>query len=122
MKKENIQTRNRKPNTKRNESFSSKDKDPFSYGLLMKNEPAFNGYHVQSAAAAMAVNSGSSSPSSSAAYAAAAAFHPLFSSSMLSSIGTTGTSTSSSSNSSSPIKSSYMPNQQHHVGVYAPYF
>lgn len=87
----------------------------------MKNEPAFNGYHAQAAAAAMAVNSGSSSPSSSAAYAAAAAFHPLFSSSMLSSIGTTGTSTSSSSTSSSPIKSSYMTNQQH-VGVYAPYF
>ncbi|CAF1637059.1 unnamed protein product [Adineta ricciae] len=121
LKKENIQTRNRKPNSKRNESCSSKDKDPFPYGLLMKNEAAFNGYHAQ-AAAAMAVNSGSSSPSSSAAYAAAAAFHPLFSTSMLSSIGTTGTSTSSSSTSSSPIKSSYMPSQQHHVGVYPPYF
>ncbi|CAF3393499.1 unnamed protein product [Rotaria sp. Silwood1] len=122
LKKENIQTRNRKPNTKRNESSTSKDKDSFSYGLLMKNEPTFNGYHAHAAAAAMAVNSGSSSPSSSAAYAAAAAFHPLFSTSMLSSIGTTGTSTSSSSTSSSPIKSSYMTNQQHHVGVYAPYF
>ncbi|CAF1098542.1 unnamed protein product [Rotaria sordida] len=122
LKKENIQTRNRKPNTKRNESCSSKDKDSFSYELLMKNEPTFNGYHAQAAAAAMAVNSGSSSPSSSAAYAAAAAFHPLFSTSMLSSIGTTGTSTSSSSTSSSPIKPSYMTNPQHHVGVYAPYF
>ncbi|CAF2206448.1 unnamed protein product [Rotaria magnacalcarata] len=121
LKKESIQTRNRKPNTKRNESYSSKDKDAFSYGLLMKNEAAFNDYHAQAAAAAMAVNSGSSSPSSSAAYAAAAAFHPLFSTSMLSSIGTTGTSTSSSSTSSSPIKSSYMGHQQH-VGVYAPYF
>ncbi len=119
LKKENIQTRNRKPNTKRNGSSSSKDKDPFPYGLLMKNEATFNGYHAQAAAAAMAVNSGSSSPSSSAAYAAAAAFHPLFSTSMLSSI---GTSTSSSSPSSSPIKSSYMTNQQHHVGVYPPYF
>ncbi len=121
LKKENIQTRNRKPNTKRHESCS-KEKDPFPYGFLMKNEPTFNGYHAQAAAAAMAVNSGSSSPSSSAAYAAAAAFHPLFSSSMLSSIGTTGTSTSSSSTSSSPIKSSYMTNQQHHIGVYPPYF
>lgn len=122
MKKENIQTRNRKPNSKRNESCSSKDKDSFPYGFLMKNEPTFNGYHAQAAAAAMTVNSGSSSPSSSAAYAAAAAFHPLFSTSMLSSIGTTGTSTSSSSASSSPIKPSYMANQQHHVGVYNPYF
>ncbi len=121
MKKENIQTRNRKPSSKRNEMSTSKDKDPFPYGLLMKNEATFNGYHAQ-AAAAIAVNSGSSSPSSSAAYAAAAAFHPLFSTSMLSSIGTTGTSTSSSSTSSSPIKSSYMTNQQHHIGVYPPYF
>jgi hypothetical protein len=118
LKKENIQTRNRKPNTKHNGSCNSKDKDSFPYGLLMKNESALNGYHAQAAAAAMAVNSGSSSP----AYAAAAAFHPLFSSSMLSSIGTTGTSTSSSSTSSSPIKSSYMTHQQHHVGVYPPYF
>ncbi|CAF4487435.1 unnamed protein product, partial [Rotaria magnacalcarata] len=61
LKKESIQTRNRKPNTKRNESYSSKDKDAFSYGLLMKNEAAFNDYHAQAAAAAMAVNSGSSS-------------------------------------------------------------
>lgn len=122
LKKENIQTRNRKPNSKRNGSYSSKDKDPFPYGFLMKNEATFNGYHAQAAAAAMAVNSGSSSPSSSAAYAAAAAFHPLFSTSMLSSIGTTGTSTSSSSPTSSPIKSSYMNNQQHHMGVYPPYF
>ncbi|CAF0825504.1 unnamed protein product [Rotaria sp. Silwood1] len=141
LKKENIQTRNRKPNTKRSGSLlasssscSIKDKDPFPYGLLMKNEQALNGYHAQAAAAAMAVNSAStsSSPSSSsvyhqsqqAAYAAAAALHPLFSSSMLSSIGTTttGTSLSSSSNSSSPTKSSYMTNQQHHVGVYPPYF
>ena len=124
LKKENIQTRNRKPNSKRNGSNSSKDKDPFPYGFLMKNEATFNGYHAQAAAAAMAVNSGSSSPSSSAAYAAAAAFHPLFSSSMLSSIGTTGTSTSSSSPTTSPIKSSYMNNQQHHhhMGVYPPYF
>ncbi|CAF0812779.1 unnamed protein product [Adineta steineri] len=146
LKKENIQTRNRKPNTKRNgngsllassSSCSMKDKDPFPYGLLMKNEPALNGYHAQAAAAAMAVNSAStsSSPSSSAyhqsqqaAYAAAAALHPLFSSSMLSSIGTTtnttGTSSSSSTspNTSSPIKPSYMSHQQHHVPVYPPYF
>jgi hypothetical protein len=122
LKKENIQTRNRKPNTKRHGSCSSNDKDTFPYGLLMKNEATFNGYHAQAAAAAMAVNSGSSSPSSSAAYAAAAAFHPLFSTSMLSSIGTTGTSTTSSSTSSSPIKPSYMTNQQHHLGVYPPYF
>jgi len=148
LKKENIQTRNRKPNSKRSGSLlatssscSMKDKDTFPYGLLMKNEPALNGYHAQAAVAAMAVNSTStsSSPSSSssayhqsqqAAYAAAAALHPLFSSSMLSSIGTTntttattttGTSLSVSSNSSSPIKSSYMSNQQH-VGVYPPYF
>ena len=134
LKKENIQTRNRKPNAKRcglgGVSCSSKDKDPFPYGLLMKNEPALNGYHAQTAA--MAVNSASSSSSSSsyhqsqqAAYAAAAAFHPLFSTSMLSSIGTTtttSTSTSSSSASSSPIKSSYMTSQPHHVGVYHPYF
>ncbi|CAM4867283.1 unnamed protein product [Rotaria socialis] len=141
LKKENIQTRNRKPNTKRtgsllasSSSCSMKDKDPFPYGLLMKNEQALNGYHAQAAAAAMAVNSvsTSSSPSSSvyhqsqqAAYAAAAALRPLFSSSMLSSMGTTnttGSSLSSSSNSSSPTKSSYMTNQQHHVGVYPPYF
>lgn len=122
LKKENIQTRNRKPNSKRNGLNSSKDKDPFPYGFLMKNEATFNGYHAQAAAAAMAVNSGSSSPSSSAAYAAAAAFHPLFSTSMLSSIGTTGTSTSSSSPTTSPIKSSYMNNQPHHPGMYPPYF
>jgi hypothetical protein len=125
LKKENIQTRNRKPTSKHHESCTSKDKDSFPYGFLMKNEPTFNGYHAQAAAAAaaMAVNSGSSSPSSSAAYAAAAAFHPLFSASMLSSIGTTGTSASSSSSaSSSPIKSSYMANTQGHVGVYPSYF
>lgn len=146
LKKENIQTRNRKPNSKRSGSLlatssscSMRDKDAFPYGLLMKNEPALNGYHAQAAVAAMAVNSTStsSSPSSSsayhqsqqAAYAAAAALHPLFSSSMLSSIGTTNTTatttttgtSSSSSNSSSPIKSSYMSNQQH-IGVYPPYF
>lgn len=128
LKKENIQTRNRKPTSKRSGSLMGKDKDSFPYEILMKNEPTFNEYHAQAAAAAaaaaaMGVNSGSSSPTSTAAYAAASAFHPLFSTSMLSSVGTTGTSTSSSSASSSPMKSSFTSSTTpNHGSVYPSYF